>query len=99
MLVLYDPSATTKVSADASLYGIGAVLMQHHKNQWKAVAYASRTLTETERRYAHIEKVALALIWACDKFSSYIIRKAIEMETDHKPLLPLPRVHNREKSI
>ena len=68
VLALYDPSAPTKLSADASSYGIGAVLMQQHKNQWKAVAYALRTLTEAERRCTEIEKEALALIWAWDKF-------------------------------
>ena len=64
--------------------------MQQHNNQWKAVAYASCNLTETGRQYTQIEKEeALALTWACAKFSSYIIGKTIELESDHKPLLPL----------
>ena len=52
VLALYDPSAATKISADASSYGIGTVLLQQSHNQWKPVVYAPRTLTETERRYA-----------------------------------------------
>ena len=88
VLVLYDPSEASKISADVSSYGIGAVLLQQHQDQWKPVAYASRTLTETEKHYAQIEE-CLSLTWACDKLSPYIITKTIEIETDHKPLAPL----------
>eukprot|EP00731_Ephydatia_muelleri_P000238 Em0001g238a len=41
------------------------------------------------RRYAQIEKEALAITWACEKFSEYILGKQISIETDHKPLVPL----------
>ena len=46
-------------------------------------------MSETEYRYAQIEKEALALTWACEKFSEYVLGKEIELETDHKPLVPL----------
>jgi hypothetical protein len=62
VLAMYDPEAETKVSADASTYGIGAVLLQKSSNDhWKPVSYASRAMTETEGRYAQIEKEALAV--------------------------------------
>eukprot|EP00731_Ephydatia_muelleri_P021495 Em0014g86a len=89
ILSLYDPGAETKLSSDASSYGLGAVLLQLHQDEWKPVVYASRSLTETERRYAQIEKEALAITWACEKFSEYILGKQISIETDHKPLVPL----------
>lgn len=46
-------------------------------------------MSEMERRYAQIEKEALATTWACEKFSTYILGKCIELETDHKPLVLL----------
>ena len=45
-LALYDPAAMTKVSADASAYGLGAVLLQKIDSHWKPVAYASRSMSE-----------------------------------------------------
>ena len=41
----------------------------------------------TEQRYAQIEKEALPIIWACDNFSTFIIEKNFEIETDHKLLV------------
>ena len=89
ILTLYDPAAPTKISADASSYGLGAVLLQQSKSSWRPVAYASRAMSETEKRYAQIEKEALAVTWACDKFHNYILGREFEIETDRKPLVPL----------
>ena len=89
VLALYDPTDFTKISADASSFGLGAVLLQKQKNVWRPVAFASRAMTETECSYAQIEKEALATTWACEKFSDYVLGKKIVVETDHKPLVPL----------
>ena len=68
-LALYDPNADTLVSADSSSYGMGAVLLQRrNEKDWKTVAYASRALSNTEHRYAQIEKEALATTWACESY-------------------------------
>ena len=89
VLTLYDASAKAKISADASAYGLGAVLLQYQQEKWRPVAFASRSLSETETCYAQIEKEALALTWAAEKFAEYVLGKVIVLETDHKPLVPL----------
>lgn len=50
---------------DASPVGLGAVLIQQVDNEKQVVAYASRCLTDVERRYSQAEKEALGLVWAC----------------------------------
>jgi len=89
VLALYDVKANLKVSADASSFGLGAVLLQKTNSSWQPVAFASRVMSDTERRYAQVEKESLAITWACEKFSSYILGKTFTIETDHKPLVPL----------
>ncbi|UYV78630.1 K02A2.6-like, partial [Cordylochernes scorpioides] len=86
-LALYDPSLPITVSADASSFGLGAVIWQTKDGLRQVIAYASRTLSETEKRYAQIEKEALAITWACEKFKQYIQGLVITLETDHKPLV------------
>ena len=96
ILTLYDPAADTKVSADASSFGLGAVILQRTgtAQPWKPVAYASRTMSDTETHYAQIEKEALALTWACERFSMYLLGKSFLLETDHKPLVSLLSTKN-----
>ena len=93
-LDLYDPQKAIKVSADASSYGLGAVLLQKSENVWKPVAFASRSMSATEQRYAQIEKEALAVTWSCEKFTHYILGRHFSIESDHKPLIPLLSTKN-----
>ena len=55
VLAHYDVQAKTKISADASSYGRGAVLLQSQDGiTWQPVAFTSRALSNTESRYAKL---------------------------------------------
>ena len=78
----------TTVGRSIILWARG-VLLQKVEGTWKPVAYASMQMSTREEHYAQIEKEALAITWACDKFFMYILGKHFEIETDHKLLVPL----------
>ena len=80
----YDPKLPTKVSADASSYGLGAVLLQKRK-EWRPVSFASRAMTDVEQRYALIEKEALASTWACERFSDYRLPGGTQIPARDRP--------------
>ena len=53
-------------------------------------------MTSTACKYAQIEKEALAVTWACERSSNYIVGKSITIETDHKPLVLLLMKHTSQ---
>ena len=79
VLALYDPNSALKISADASSFGLGAVLLQKSDARWSPVAYAYRSMTPTEQRYAQVEKKALAATWACERFCCFILGRPFEL--------------------
>ena len=90
VLCAFDLSRKHRVSADSSKHALGAVLLQFNcRGDWQPVEYASRKLTEAETRYAMVEKEALAVTWACEKFDYYLVGREFEIETDHKPLVSI----------
>ncbi len=90
VLTFFDPSKRTKISTDASKDGLGAVLLQAEGDSWRPVAYASRTMTPSECRYAQIEKECLGLVYGVERFHSYVYGlPTFVAETDHKPLIAI----------
>ena len=90
VLALYNANRETTLSADASSYGLVAVLLQKQPyGELRPVAYASRAMSGVEQRYAQIEKEALATTWPCERYSNFLIGKTFHIETDHKPLVSL----------
>ena len=90
ILVHFDPSKPILVQCDASPYGLGIVLSHTMENgEEKPVCYASRTLSNAERNYGHVEKEGLSLVYAVTRFHQYLYGMKFLMFTDHKPLLGL----------
>ena len=86
-LAYFDRNAEeTKLVTDASPVGLGAVLTQVQQGQERVVAYASRSLTDVERRYSQTEREALGLVWGCERFHVYLYGVDFTLLTDHKPL-------------
>lgn len=82
----FDRNDTTQVIADASPVALGAVLVQVKNKIPRVICYASKSLTKTEMRYFQTEKEALALVWAVERFSIYLLGLQFELITDHRPL-------------
>ena len=83
VLKFYNIEEEVTIQTDASDKGLGAVLLQ----SGQPVAFASRTLSPTEKNYATIENECLAIVFACERFNQYLARREnIFVETDHKPL-------------
>ena len=81
-----DKNVPTKMIADASPVGLGAVLVQEQGEELRVISYASRSLSDTECRYSQTEKEALAIVWAYERFHTYLYGAESELMTDHKPL-------------
>ena len=64
VLARYDRDLETRVTTDASLVGLGAVLEQQHGDQWRPVAFWSRKLIDAETRYSATELEWLAVVEA-----------------------------------
>ncbi|KAK1667999.1 hypothetical protein QYE76_056158 [Lolium multiflorum] len=72
-----------EIMCDASDFAVGAVLGQKKKKKLNVIHYASKTLDAAQRNYATTEKELLAVVFACDKFRSYIVDSKVTIHTDH----------------
>ncbi|KAM2917122.1 hypothetical protein FF1_045962 [Malus domestica] len=71
---------------DASDYALGVVLGQRKDKQPHVIYYASRTLNDAQLNYSTTEKELLAVVFALDKFRSYLIGTKVIVYTDHSTL-------------
>jgi hypothetical protein len=83
ILKYYDVNEEVTIQRDASEKGQGAALLQNGQ----PVCYASKMMTESQQRYAQIEKECLAIVFACERFDQYIYGgDNITIHSDYKPL-------------
>nr|GFB36796.1 reverse transcriptase domain-containing protein [Tanacetum cinerariifolium] len=71
---------------DASDYAIGAVLGQRIEKHFRPIHYASKTMNQAEANYTTTEKEMLAVVYAFEKFRSYLIMNKSIVYTDHSAL-------------
>ncbi len=103
-LSYYNKHWKTEIHVDASPIGLAAVLVQVNPkdaNDKKIIAFASRCLSDLEKKYSQCEKEALAIVWSCERFHLYIYgsefiiysdNKALEFIFNHDKQKPPPRI-------
>ena len=79
-------SSSVLMHFDASPYGVGAVLSHQTEEGERPIAFASRTLSPAERKYAHLDKEGLYIIFGVKKFDGYLFGRKFVIRSDHKPL-------------
>jgi len=82
-MIALDWSKDFELMCDASDYAVGAVLGQRHDKVFHAIYYASKVLNEAQLNYATTEKEMLAIVFALEKFWSYLIGSRVTIFTDH----------------
>ena len=87
-MAYFDKDKQTSVVVDASPVGLSALLSQNTPghDDHKVIAYASRALTDPEKRYSQTEKEALAIVWSVEHFHLFLYGGQFNLITDHKPL-------------
>jgi hypothetical protein len=87
ILNLPDDNMPFKLQTDASMHGIGAVLLQITPNGDRPLAYMSRKLTKAQINWPTIEQECYAIVQAVDKWDKYLRGREFILETDHEPLV------------
>nr|GEX21267.1 reverse transcriptase domain-containing protein [Tanacetum cinerariifolium] len=75
-----------ELMCDASDFAVGAVLGQRIEKHFRPIHYTSKTMTQAETNYTTIEKEMLAVVYAFEKFRSYLIMNKSIVYTDHSAL-------------
>ncbi|KAI3776015.1 hypothetical protein L1987_45775 [Smallanthus sonchifolius] len=86
ILISPDWSLPFELMCDASDYAVGAVLGQRRENHFHPIYYASKTLNDAQENYTTTEKELLAVVFAFDKFRSYLVLSKTIVFTDHAAL-------------
>lgn len=99
VLALPDFSLAFVLDTDASGDGVGAVLSQGVGGKERVVAYASRALSRTEKKYCATRREMLAVVWASRHFRPYLYGRKFTLRTDHNSLKWLHRFKDPEGQV
>ena len=83
VIIASDWGQEFELMCDASDYAVGAVLGQRKGKKFHTIYYASKVLNDTQVNYATIEKEMLAIVYALEKFRSYLVGSRVIIYTDH----------------
>ena len=89
VIAYFDPNKETHLIVDTLPGGLGdcfAQKVRETKDEYKIVAYASHSLSPTERHYAQTEREALSVVWGIECFNLYLLGAQFTLHTDHHPL-------------
>ncbi|GJV95310.1 reverse transcriptase domain-containing protein [Tanacetum coccineum] len=86
ILVAPDWDLPFELMCDASDFAIGAVLGQRKTKHFQPIHYASKTMTDAQAHYTTTEKELLAVVYAFEKFWSYLVLSKSIVYTDHSAL-------------
>ncbi|GKE71472.1 reverse transcriptase domain-containing protein [Tanacetum coccineum] len=86
ILIAPDWDLPFKLMCDASDFAIRAVLEQRKNKHFQPIHYASKTMTEAQPHYTTTEKELLAVVYAFEKFWSYLILSKRIVYTDHSAI-------------
>lgn len=89
VLMYYDKDKKHIIQTDASLKGVGVVLLQEDQ----PVIYASRSLLPAEERYSNIERELLGVVFGLERLHNLIFGGQVEVQTDHQPLVNIFNKH------
>ncbi|GJU83670.1 reverse transcriptase domain-containing protein [Tanacetum coccineum] len=86
ILIAPDWDLPFELMCDASDFAIGAVLGQRKNKHFQPIHYASKTMSEAQAHYTTTEKELLAVVYAFEKFRSYLVLSKSIVYTDHSAI-------------
>jgi hypothetical protein len=90
VLTHYNPELPVRLASDASPYGISGILSHVMPDgSEKPIAFASRSLTKTEQKYAQVDRESLGIFWSVRKFYPYLYGRKFTLITDCQPLMSI----------
>ena len=96
VLAFPDYGRAFHLFTDASSIGLGAVLMQKSGRAYKPIAFASRLLNETEKKYSATDRECLGAVWSLRHFREIILGYQIFLYTDHSALTSLNSLNSKD---